>query len=130
FAAVQIPLGMALDRFGPRICLVVGAAVTAIGAVVFACAASPGVLIFGRALLGFGTAGSFVASLAVYARWFPPDRFGTLAGLPVGIGTLGALLATAPLAFSAATIGWRGSFLGLAAVPLLIGLVVCGLVYG
>src|SRR5262245_57644435 len=124
FAAVQIPLGMALDRFGPRICLVVGAAITVIGAVVFACAASPGVLTFGRALLGFGTAGSFVASLAVYARRFPPDRFATLAGLQVGIGTLGALLATAPLAFSTATIGWRGSFLGVAAVTLLIGLMI------
>ena len=41
FAAVQIPLGMALDRFGPRLCLVVGAAVTVVGAVVFAAAASP-----------------------------------------------------------------------------------------
>jgi MFS family permease len=124
FAAVQIPLGMALDRFGPRICLVIGAAITVIGAVVFACAASPAVLIFGRALLGLGTAGSFVASLAVYARRFPPDRFATLAGLQVGIGTLGALLATAPLAFSTATIGWRGSFLGVAAVTLLIGLMI------
>jgi MFS family permease len=124
FAAVQIPLGMALDRFGPRICLVVGAAITVIGAVVFACAASPGVLIFGRALLGLGTAGSFVASLAVYARRFPPDRFATLAGLQVGIGTLGALLATAPLAFSTATIGWRGSFFGVAAVTFLIGLLI------
>src|SRR6266699_2243139 len=124
FAAVQIPLGMALDRFGPRICLVVGAAITVIGAVVFACAASPGVLIFGRALLGLGTAGSFVASLAVYARRFSPDRFATLAGLQVGIGTLGALLATAPLAFSTATIGWRASFLGVAAVTFLIGLLI------
>jgi MFS family permease len=124
FAAVQIPLGMALDRFGPRICLVVGAAITVIGAVVFACAASPGVLIFGRALLGLGAAGSFVASLSVYARRFPPDRFATLAGLQVGIGTLGALLATAPLAFSTATIGWRGSFLGVAAVTFLIGLLI------
>src|SRR5262245_60515800 len=124
FAAVQIPLGMALDRFGPRICLVVGAAITVIGAVVFACAASPGILIFGRALLGLGTAGSFVASLAVYARRFPPDRFATLAGLQVGIGTLGALLATAPLAFSTATIGWRGSFLGVAAVTFAIGLLI------
>ena len=120
FAAVQIPLGMALDRFGPR----VGAAITVVGAVVFACAASPGVLIFGRALQGLGTAGSFVASLAVYARRFPPDRFATLAGLQVGMGTLGALLATAPLAFSTATIGWRGSFLGVAGVTFLIGLLI------
>jgi MFS family permease len=124
FAAVQIPLGMALDRFGPRICLVVGAAVTVVGAIVFACAASPGLLIFARALLGLGTAGSFVASLAVYARRFPPDRFATLAGLQVGIGTVGALIATAPLAFSTATIGWRGSFIGVAAFTFLIGLLI------
>src|SRR5262249_37109882 len=64
FAVVEIPLGMALDRFGPRICLVVGAAITVIGAVVFACAASPGVLIFGRALLGLGTAVSVAGSRA------------------------------------------------------------------
>ena len=96
FAAVQIPLGMALDRFGPRLCLMVGAAITVAGTVVFALAASPGVLIFGRALLGMGTAGSLVASLAVYAQRFRPERFATLTGLQVGIGTLGTLMATAP----------------------------------
>ena len=58
FAAVQIPVGVALDRFGPRLCLIVGTAVTVVGAVVFAAAASPPVLILGRALLGLGTAGS------------------------------------------------------------------------
>jgi MFS family permease len=124
FAAAQIPLGMALDRFGPRICLVAGAGITVVGAIVFACAASSAVLIFGRALLGLGSAGAFVASLAVYARRFPPDRFATLAGLQVGIGTVGALIATAPLAFSTATIGWRASFLGVAAFASLIGLLI------
>src|SRR5262245_6005572 len=76
FAAVQIPLGMALDRFGPRLCLMVGAAITVVGTVVFALATSPGVLIFGRALLGMGTAGSLVASLAV------PSAFGPNASPP------------------------------------------------
>src|SRR5262249_25602704 len=129
FAAVQIPLGMSLGRFGARICLVIGVAVAVFVAVVFSCAASPAVLIFGRALLGLGTAGSFVASLAGYARRFPPDRFATLAGLQVGIGTLGALLATAPLAFSTATIGWRGRFLRVGAGMFLFGplLAVVGL---
>src|SRR5262249_17751638 len=107
FAAVQIPLGMALDRFGPRLCLMVGAAITVVGTVVFALGASPGVLTFGRALLGMGTAGSLVASLAVYAQRFRPERFATLTGLQVGIGTLGTLMATAPLALSTAAIGWR-----------------------
>jgi MFS family permease len=124
FAAIQIPLGVALDRFGPRLCLLVGVAVTVVGAVVFAAAENPGVLIFGRALLGLGTAGSLMASLAVYARRFPPDRFATLAGLQIGFGTLGALMATAPLAFSTATIGWRGSFLAVGACTGLIGLLI------
>jgi MFS family permease len=124
FAAVQIPVGVALDRFGPRLCLVVGTAVTVVGAVVFAAAASPPVLILGRALLGLGTAGSLVASLAVYAQRFPPDRFATLTGLQIGFGTIGALLATAPLAFSTATIGWRGSFLAVGVCTALIGLLI------
>ena len=124
FAAVQIPVGMALDRFGPRFCLVVGAAITVVGAVVFASAASPGVLIFGRALLGLGTAGSLVASLAVYAKRFPRDRFATFTGLQIGLGTIGTLIATAPLAFSTATIGWRASFLGVGAFTFLVGLLI------
>jgi MFS family permease len=130
FAAVQIPVGAALDRFGPRLCLLAGAAITVAGTVVFAAATSPGALIVGRALLGLGTAGSLVASLAVYAQRFPPERFATLTGLQVGIGTVGTLLATAPLALSAATIGWRASFLGVGAFTLLAGLLVAVVVRG
>jgi len=124
FAVVQIPLGMALDRFGARRCLVVGAAITVAGAIVFATAQSPAVLILGRALLGIGVAGALVAPLAVYAKRFPPDRFATLAGLHAGIGTAGSLFATAPLAFATATIGWRNSFLVVGAFTMLIGVLI------
>jgi predicted MFS family arabinose efflux permease len=124
FAAVQLPLGMALDRFGPRRCLVVCAGITVVGAVLFASAPSPGVLILARALLGLGASASLMAPLAIYARRFPADRFATLAGLQVGLGTTGTLIATAPLAFSTATIGWRASFLLVAAVTALIALVL------
>src|SRR5262245_30663722 len=128
FAAVQIPLGMALDRFGPRLCLMVGAAITVVGTVVFALATSPGVLIFGRALLGLGTAGSLVASLAVYAQRVRPERFATLTGLQVGIGTLGTLMATAPLAVATAAIGWRASFLAVGGFTLMIAVLVAAVV--
>jgi MFS family permease len=124
FALVQIPVGMALDRFGPRLCLLVGAAVTVLGSVVFASAGSSGVLILGRVLLGLGTAASLVASLAVYAQRFPPGRLATLAGLQIGLGTFGTLLATAPLAYSTALIGWRGSFLAVGVLTFLGGLLI------
>jgi MFS family permease len=128
FAAVQIPLGMALDRFGPRLCLLVGAAVTVVGALVFAVAPNAGVLILGRGLLGLGTAGALVGPLAIYARRFAPDRFATLTGLHIGLGTVGTLVATAPLAFSAAQIGWRNSFVVVAAFTALIGLLLAAVV--
>jgi MFS family permease len=124
FAAVQIPVGVVLDRFGPRVCLVAGAAITVVGTIVFAAAVSPVILIFGRALLGLGTAGSLVASLAVYAQRFPPERFATLTGVQVGIGTLGTLLATAPLAVATAAIGWRASFLAVGAFTFAVGLLI------
>ena len=128
FAAMQIPLGMALDRFGPRLCLMTGAAVTVLGAIVFATAPSPSILICGRMLLGIGSSSAYMASLAVYARRFSPERFATLAGLQFGIGTTGTLIATAPLAFSTAAIGWRGSFLLVAAFTFAVGLLIAWVV--
>ena len=122
FAAVQLPLGVALDRFGPKLCMLVSAAIAVTGCVVFAL--SPGVsgLVIGRALLGLGTACFLMAPLALYARWFAPERFSTLGGIHLGIGSLGALLATAPLAFSAASFGWRATFLGVGVFTVVIGL--------
>ena len=118
FGLTQIPLGIALDRFGPRICLLVGAAVTVLAASRLR-PPKPQGLIAGRALMGLGP-GALVGALAVYARRFPAHPFSTLTGLQVGVGTVGALIATAPLGFSTATIGWRGSFLGLATLAFVV----------
>src|SRR5690606_6408327 len=103
FASIQLPLGMALDRFGPRLCMGVSVAVTVLGVVVFALARDALGLIVGRALLGFGTASFLMAPIALYARWFAPERFSTLAGVQLGVGSLGAIFATAPLAMSTAS---------------------------
>ena len=124
FAALQLPLGVALDRFGPKLCMLVSVVVTVLGAVVFALASHAGGLIVGRALLGFGTASFLMAPVALYARWFPPDRFSTFAGIQLGVGSLGAIFATAPLAFATASFGWRASFLGVGACAALIGILI------
>ena len=124
FAATQLPLGVALDRFGPKRCMLVSVALTVAGAAAFALSYSATGLVVSRALLGFGTASFLMAPVALYARWFPPERFSTLAGIHLGVGTLGALLATAPLAYAAATVGWRAAFLAVAAITVVIGVVI------
>jgi MFS family permease len=128
FAAVQLPLGVAIDRFGPKACLLACAAVTVVGTVLFALATSPLGLIAARTLLGIGTCSSFMAPLAIYARRFPPHRFATLTGLQLGLGSIGTLLATAPLAFAAALAGWRATFLGVGVITALIALLVAAVV--
>ena len=124
FAAMQLPLGVALDRFGPKLCILVSVGFTVLGCAVFALAHSAGQLVAGRALLGFGTASLLMAPVALYARWFPPERFSTFAGIQLGVGSLGAIFATAPLAYSTATFGWRMTFLGVGVCAALIGVVV------
>src|SRR5262245_53742578 len=66
---------------------------------------------------------------AVYAQRFPPERFATLTGLQVGIGTLGTLMATAPLAMSTAAIGWRASFLAVGAFTLGVAVLIVAVVH-
>jgi predicted MFS family arabinose efflux permease len=118
FAAAQIPLGIALDRYGPRLCMLVCAAVAILGTLMFAFAYSPSWLIIARVLMGLGSSCYLMAPLALYAKRYPPDRFATMVGLQMGLGTLGTLLATAPFALAVALIGWRTSFLVIAGLVL------------
>jgi MFS family permease len=124
FALAQLPLGVAFDRFGPKRCLLVCAVIVVLGIVVFAGARSATGLTLGRALLGLGAASFLMAPLAIYARWFARERFSTLAGLQIGVGTIGTLLSTAPLAFLVALVGWRASFLMVGAFTVAIALLV------
>lgn len=124
FAAMQLPLGIAIDRWGPKICMIVCAGVVVLGCLVFAAAHSAAVLILARVLMGIGTSCYLMAPLALFARRFAPERFAMLAGLHMGLGTIGTLLATAPLAYAAATVGWRVSFAVIAAAMALMGLLL------
>ncbi len=110
FALVQLPLGVGLDRWGPRwvtpgLMLIGGA-----GSLIFAVAPSFGVLALGRALIGVGMAGILMGSLKIFSQWYALDRFATVSGLLVGIGSSGALVAATPLAWLNHAIGWRAVF--------------------
>lgn len=122
FALAQIPLGVGLDRWGPR-WVTPGLMLAAVlGSAVFALATSFGVLAAGRALIGVGMAGVLMGSLKAFSQWYAPRRFATVSGLLVGIGSSGALIAATPLAWLNATVGWRAVFWGGAFITGLIAL--------
>ncbi len=114
FAASQIPVGLMLDRYGAR-ATTSGLMVFAIaGSLLFANAHSLFWLSVGRILMGIGCSCLLMGPLMIYTRWFARERFGTLSGIHIAAGTLGAIMATAPLAWITIWIGWRGAFTGTA----------------
>ncbi len=124
FAAVQIPVGILIDRYGPKRVMLATSVIAVIGTVLFALAPSAAALIAARALMGLGCSTFFVGPLVIYARRFPPERFAGLTSIQMGGANLGTLAATAPLAASSAVIGWRGSFLAVAAIAVVLILVI------
>ncbi|MFT4095764.1 MAG: MFS transporter [Rhodoblastus sp.] len=116
FAIAQVPLGMAIDRWGPRPAMLGTAALMIGSTVLFAYARNYTELALARMLMGFGCCSFLMAPLALYAERFPPVRFSTIAGVHIGGGSFGMLAATAPLAWLAGSVGWRNSFIVAAAI--------------
>ena len=111
FAAIQLPMGVWLDRWGSRWVTPSLMYVGAVGSLIFGLAQGFVPLAIGRALIGVGMAGVLMGSLKIFSQWFSLNRFATVAGSMVGIGALGALAAASPLAWLNATVGWRAVFL-------------------
>lgn len=118
FALMQVPTGVLLDRFGPRRVMPALLMLAVGGSLLFAASGGESGLALARGLMGVGCAAGLMGSMVVFARWFPQDRFGTLAALIFSVGGLGNLLATTPLAAASEAIGWRGSFVGMAAITV------------
>lgn len=120
FAAMQPPIGWALDTIGPRrtaasLLLVGGSG----GAALFALATQPLHVAIAMALIGVGCAPVLMASYYIFALDHPPARFAFLAALMVGVGTLGNIVASYPTTLAAETMGWRAALWGLAVLSAL-----------
>ncbi len=125
FAACQIPVGWALDHIGPRrtasVLMALGAGG---GAILFSLATGPGGINAAMLLIGIGCSPILMASYFIFARQFPPARFATLAALMLGIGSLGNLIASYPMAWAAETLGWRIALAGLGGLSILIAICI------
>jgi len=124
FAGAQLPLGMLIDRYGPRRVNAAMLLVAALGGVVFALAAGLPALLVGRALIGLGVAVCFMSSLTAFALWFPLERMATLMGCMLLVGAIGALSATKPVELALRVIDWRTLFLALSVFAVCASLAI------
>lgn len=122
FAVAQVPVGSALDRAGPRLTASAGLGLAAAGAAVFATATGPGAVTLAMALIGAGCAPVLMAAYYIFARTYPAAVFGTLAGMVIGIGSLGNIASSLPLAAAVDAFGWRATVWGVAGATLAVAL--------
>ena len=125
FAAAQLPLGVLLDRYGPRKIESFLLIFAAVGAFIFSMAGSITGLVIGRAFIGFGVSACLMAAFKAFVMWFKRDQLPLINGLQMAAGGLGALAATAPVEAVLGLTDWRGVFVGLAILTIF----VAGLVF-
>ncbi|KRR15364.1 sugar phosphate permease [Bradyrhizobium jicamae] len=110
FAASQIPVGAAMDRFGVRPVSLSLLAGTIIGALASGLATGPEGFLFGQFLLGVATSGMLMCPMTLAAKQMSAARFGLWSGIILSIGNIGMLLSASPLAFVVEHFGWRSGF--------------------
>ena len=128
YVGLQLPVGVLLDKFSPRLLLICAALVCTGGSLLFASAETLMVASIGRFLIGAGAAFGFLSCMKLGALWFPPQRIAMVVGLTLLLGFFGATLGSYPLSFLVDALGWRQAVWvtagGGVCIALLVALVV------
>jgi predicted MFS family arabinose efflux permease len=128
FALAQIPVGIALDRFGARRVAASLLVVAAIGAFLFSAGQSLTTLAIARALIGLGVAACLMAGLKGFMDWFDLRFQPSLTGIIMASGALGALTTSVPVTWALPLLGWRGIFVAAGVLALVVALVTAWVV--
>jgi len=118
FAVSQLPIGVLLDRYGPRRVNASLLLVAAAGALWFSLAQSEAHLIAARMLIGLGVSACLVSSLTAFALWHPAERTSTMNGVAFASGMFGAIAVTVPLEVLLRVLHWREVFYGVVALTV------------
>jgi MFS family permease len=124
FTLFQLPLGILLDRFGPRRVQAALLLVAALGALLFSLAENSWSLTFARGVLGLGLSGCLMSAFKANALWLPMSRVALGNATTVAMGALGVVAATRPADWLAQQIGWRPMFDILAAITLAVSALI------
>jgi len=106
YVPLQVPVGVLLDRYGPRILLTMACFVCVLGTFIFASTQVFWIAASGRFLVGFGSAFAFVGVLKLATIWLPEDKLAMVSGLAAALGTVGAMLGDNLLGILVDNIGW------------------------
>ncbi len=124
YASLQVPVGLLMDKFGPRRLLAVASIVCGLGSLLFAVADNVWLAYAGRVLIGAGAAFGYVGTMTISTAWFAPAQFAFLVGLLQTFGMVGAIGGQAPLALLVESFGWRDaiSFIGILLLLLAVAM--------
>jgi MFS family permease len=124
YAVLQVPVGVALDRFGARRMILTGALTMAVGQLVLALATDVPTAVAARVLVGAGDAMTFISVLRIVGVWFPGRSVPLVTQLTGLLGQIGSVVAAYPLVAVLHSSSWSSTFLGAAAVGVLVSLLV------
>lgn len=124
YAAMQLPGGVMMDRFGPRRLLTIATMICGLSTIGFGLTENFFAACIARLMIGFGSAFAAVGAMKLAASWFPANRFAMLTGMMVTIGMLGAIGGEAPLALLIDNFGWRHSMIVMGSVGLLLAVLI------
>lgn len=128
YAAMQLPVGMSMDRWGPRRVLTVAMLIAGMGCALFALAPQVELAYAGRLLIGIGAGFGFVGSMVLAANWFAARRFALLSGVALAGGLLGGVAGQAPLAAFIAATDWRAAMWALAGAGVVLAILILAVV--
>jgi len=122
YAGLQIPIGMLIDRYGPRRLMALAGLVCAAGCTWFAYSTTLWELSAARFLIGAAAGFSLVGAMAVAGQWFPSSRFALLSGFAMLLGMAGGVFGQAPMRLAVEHSNWRTAMLWMAAGGVVIGI--------
>lgn len=124
YASIQVPVGVLVDRYGPRRLMAGALILCAGGSILFGVADSVLLAGIGRAIIGATVAFGFVGAMTMAAHWLPPKQFPVLVGVLQSTGMAGAIAGQAPLSIAVEAVGWRSTIFVMAVLGVALGIAI------
>jgi sugar phosphate permease len=128
YTVMQIPVGVMADTLGVRKIVAIGAALAGVGSVIFGMADTLAIATIGRILVGLGVSSMFISLMKLNSVWFHDRHFGTIGGMSLLLGNLGAVLAATPLVWAVSLTSWRNVFVAVGLFSIVLAVLVWFLV--